>query len=56
VVTFDFNPFPILESLAEGKLPQREGELGDYEIEITPEVYNHLSEQGRHHLSVFPFH
>jgi uncharacterized protein len=56
VVTFDFNPFPLLESLAEGRLPQRESELGNYEIEITPQVYNHLSESGRYHLSAFPYH
>jgi uncharacterized protein (UPF0276 family) len=56
VVAFDFNPFPLLESLAEGKLPQRESELGSYEIEITPEVYTHLSENGNYGVSAFPYH
>lgn len=56
VVTFDFNPFPLLESLAEGRLPQRESELGNYEIEITPQVYEHLSENGSYHTLVFPYH
>ena len=53
LVAFDFNPFPLLESLAEKKLPEREAELGNYEIEITPEVYNDLTEKGSY---TFPFH
>ena len=53
MVEFDFNPFPLLESLSEKKLPEREAELGKYEIEITPDVYNNLAENGSY---AFPFH
>ncbi len=56
VITFDFNPFPLLEALAERKLPEREAELGVYEIEITPEVYNDLSEKGKYSNNTFRFH
>jgi len=53
IVEFDFNPFPLLESLAEKKLPERQAELGNYEIEITPDVYTSLAENGSY---AFPFH
>ncbi len=57
VVAFDFNPFPLLEALSDGKLPERESERGLYEIEVTPQVYDQLSEQGGYQFSpAFPFH
>lgn len=56
VVTFDFNPFPLLEALAERKLPERESELGIYEIEITPQVYKGLAEEGKYNTNTFQFH
>ena len=36
VVTFGWNPLPLLRALAEGHLPSDAAELGDFEIEITP--------------------
>jgi uncharacterized protein (UPF0276 family) len=57
VVKFDFNPFPILESLGEGKLPENDATFGDYEIEITPTVYEQLSANGQYDFTAsFPFH
>jgi uncharacterized protein len=57
LVKFDFNPFPILQSLSDGKLPEQDAEFGDYEIEVTPQVYQQLSETGQYDLSsAFPFH
>jgi uncharacterized protein (UPF0276 family) len=37
VVSFDFEPLPLLHALAEGRLPDEPGELGAYEIEVTPD-------------------
>lgn len=37
VVSFDFEPLPLLRALAEGRLPDAPGEVGAYEIEVTPE-------------------
>lgn len=37
VVHFDADPTPMLNALAQGKLPEMIGKLGDYEIEITPD-------------------
>lgn len=57
VVKFDFNPFPILQSLSEGKLPDSDAQMGDYEIEVTPTVYQQLSEKGQYEFTTgFPFH
>ena len=39
LVKFDFNPFPVLQSLSKGKLSETHATLGDYEIEITPALY-----------------
>jgi hypothetical protein len=35
IVTFDFDPLPLLRSLAEGRLQKERGQLGQFEIEIT---------------------
>jgi len=35
IVTFYFDPLPLLRSLAEGRLPKERGQLGQFEIEIT---------------------
>ncbi len=57
VVKFDFNPFPILESLGDGKLPETDATFGDYEIEITPAIYEQLSKKGQYDFKgSFPFH
>jgi uncharacterized protein (UPF0276 family) len=56
VVSFDFEPLPLLRALAEGRLPDRPAEPGRFEIELTgdgPSVagvdYEQLEE-------AFPFH
>ncbi len=36
-VSFDADPMPMFNALAKGKLPDQIGELGLYEVEITPE-------------------
>ncbi len=38
VVSFDADPTPMFNALSKGKLPEKIGDLGDYEIEITPET------------------
>ncbi|WP_108809271.1 DUF692 domain-containing protein [Aquimarina spinulae] len=38
VVVFDADPTPMFNALSQGKLPEKIGELGDYEVEITPET------------------
>ena len=40
VVTFDYDPFPLLRSLAEGTLPTMNRQKGIYEIEITGDMNN----------------
>ena len=37
IVHFDADPTPMFNSLTKGRLPKKIGELGNYEIEITPE-------------------
>ena len=37
IVTFDFDPLPLFRALSEGRLPDVNGVLGDYEIELTPD-------------------
>lgn len=37
LVTFDFDPFPMLLALGEGRLPDEPGRAGRFEIEITPD-------------------
>jgi hypothetical protein len=37
VVSFDFEPLPLLRALAEGRLPEEPGAIGAYEIEVTPD-------------------
>jgi uncharacterized protein len=37
IVTFDFEPLPMLRALAEGRLPSEPAILGHYEIELTPD-------------------
>jgi hypothetical protein len=37
VVTFDFDPLPLLRGLAEGRLTTETGRLGRFEIEVTGE-------------------
>lgn len=38
VVSFDFDPFPMLLALSEGRLPDAPSQVGAYEIEITPDA------------------
>ena len=40
VVTFEYDPFPLLRSLSEGKLPTMNRQKGCYEIEITGDMEN----------------
>ncbi|MBK8558330.1 MAG: DUF692 family protein [Lewinellaceae bacterium] len=42
-VSFDFDPLPLLRSLAEGTLPDMESQLGDYAITLTGEGVELLS-------------
>ncbi|WP_025740465.1 DUF692 domain-containing protein [Aquimarina pacifica] len=37
VVSFDADPMPMFNALSQGKLPEKIGDLGAYQIEITPE-------------------
>jgi uncharacterized protein (UPF0276 family) len=37
VVPFEFEPLPLLRGLAEGRLPEKAGQAGAYEIELTPD-------------------
>lgn len=38
IVAFDFDPFPLFRALTEGRLPDEPGSVGNYEIEITPDI------------------
>lgn len=51
VVTFDFDPMPLLRALAQRRLPEIDGALGDYEIEITGDAT-----EPNMTSNVFPFH
>jgi uncharacterized protein len=53
VVCFDFNPFPLLGALSQGRLPDEAGEIGLYEIEITP---NTVSQEILDDQQSSPFH
>ena len=57
VVSFEFDPLPLLRALAEGRLPDIVGSRGSYEIEVTPG--GPLAVSGLDPASVrqvFPFH
>jgi hypothetical protein len=57
VVTFAFNPLPLLRALAEGHLPDQAGQPGDFEIELTPGSSLSASGLGIESAQqVFPFH
>lgn len=57
IVSFDFEPIPLLRALAEGRLPDAPPEPGDFEIELTADgpagVGLELDEQLQ---EAFPFH
>ncbi len=38
IVEFDADPTPMFNALAQGKLPETIGALGEYEVEITPDI------------------
>jgi hypothetical protein len=57
IVTFAFNPLPLLRALAEGHLPNEIGQAGDFEIEVTPGKSLNASGAGlEYRQEVFPFH
>src|SRR5262245_10949076 len=39
IVTFDFEPLPLLRAISEGRLPKEPPRTGDFEIEITPDGF-----------------
>lgn len=51
VVTFDFDPVPLLRALAQRRLPEIDGAMGEYEIEITGD-----DTEPNMTSNVFPFH
>jgi uncharacterized protein len=57
VVTFDFDPLPLLRALAEGRLPEMIGQSGQFEIEVTPNgPISATSLDVKSVQQVFPFH
>jgi len=57
VVKFDMDPLPMIRALAEGRLPEIQGQIGHFEIEVTPD--GPMSATGLDLESVrqaFPFH
>ncbi len=57
IVRFDFEPLPLLRALAEGRLPDRSGEVGAYEIELTPDGPTPVAGVGFEAVrDAFPFH
>lgn len=57
IVAFDIDPLPMLRSLAEGHLPDRPGQLGQFEIKVTPDGSigaTGLDQEATR--QVFPFH
>ena len=57
VVTFDFEPLPLLRALAEGRLPTEAGVRGHFEIELTADSQTGLANVESDAMSVaFPFH
>ena len=38
VVHFDFEPIPLLRAISEGRLPEEPPQVGDFEIELTPDA------------------
>jgi hypothetical protein len=38
IVTFDYNPLPLLRALADGHLPTTPGQPGTFEIELTADT------------------
>ena len=37
VITFEIDPFPLLRALTEGRLPTEDFQVGNFEIELTPD-------------------
>lgn len=57
VVTFDFEPLPLLRALAEGRLPDEAPQPGRFEIELTPDGPGaSFGLDGEHVQSAYPFH
>jgi uncharacterized protein (UPF0276 family) len=48
VVKFHVDPIPLLSALADGKLPDEDPEPGDFEVEITADLYETLSATGQY--------
>jgi len=48
IVQFHVDPIPLLSALADGKLPDEDPAPGDYEVEITADVYETLSSTGQY--------
>ncbi|MEO1289265.1 MAG: DUF692 family multinuclear iron-containing protein [Chloroflexota bacterium] len=53
VVSFEFNPFPLLGALSQGRLPDTPSEIGLYEIELTPDT---ISQETLNDQQQSPFH
>jgi uncharacterized protein (UPF0276 family) len=57
VVTFDFEPLPLLRGLAEGRLPTEAGQPGHFEIELTADGRTNLTGVGPEAMNAtVPFH
>jgi uncharacterized protein len=57
VVSFPFDPLPMLRALAEGHLPQTPGQPGPFEIEVTPDGPVSASGMDPDAIrQIFPFH
>jgi hypothetical protein len=57
LVRFSADPLPVLRALAEGRLPDVIPQLGDYEIELTPEGPITVSGIDLKEVALtFPFH
>ena len=57
VVPFEFEPWPLLRALAEGRLPEEPGQAGVYEIELTPDGLSAMRGSALDEVDpVLPFH
>lgn len=56
VVSFDFDPIPLLRALAEGRLPEVPGQEMAFEIEITADGDLEVSGTGSQDPQTFPYH
>jgi hypothetical protein len=56
VVTFDFEPLPVLRALAEGHLPTESSQPGHFEIELTADGNISFADVEPEALNASPFH